>query len=197
MNSLIPTMKRAAAALEQGRIPYVLGGSLGAWARGSPDTAADLDFMVKPEDAERALTALVGVGMREERPPEQWLFKAWDGDVLVDLIFGPSGVEITDDVIARGERLGVAGMSIPVMAVEDLLTTVLMAMGEHSLDYEHPLQMARSLREQVDWSEVSARTHGSPYARAFFTLIEELGIAGPVSEREPSRPRIRIAASEH
>jgi hypothetical protein len=74
---------------------------------------------------------------------------------------------------------------------------MLMALGEHSLDYEHLLQIARSLREQVDWSEVKARTDRSPYARAFFTLIEGLEIAPTTSEREPTRPRIRIAASGH
>jgi hypothetical protein len=32
------------------------------------------------------------------------------------------------------------------------------------------------VREQVDWSDVRRRTEDSPYARAFFTLVEELGI---------------------
>ena len=27
--------------------------------------------------------------MTPERPPEEWLVKAWDGDMLVDLIFDP------------------------------------------------------------------------------------------------------------
>jgi hypothetical protein len=39
------------------------------------------------------------------------------------------------------------------------------------------LEVARSLREQIDWNEVRARTDGSPYADAFFTLVERLGIA--------------------
>jgi hypothetical protein len=32
------------------------------------------------------------------------------------------------------------------------------------------------VREQVDWTQVRARTEGSPYAKAFFTLVKELGI---------------------
>lgn len=27
--------------------------------------------------------------MRPEKPPQEWLWKAWDGDVLTDLIFAP------------------------------------------------------------------------------------------------------------
>ena len=36
--------------------------------------------------------------------------------------------------------------------------------------------MARPVREQVDWANVRERTNGSPFAAAFFTLGEELGI---------------------
>jgi GTP-dependent phosphoenolpyruvate carboxykinase len=27
--------------------------------------------------------------MRPEKPPQEWLWKAWDGNVLIDLIFAP------------------------------------------------------------------------------------------------------------
>ena len=36
--------------------------------------------------------------------------------------------------------------------------------------------MARALREQIDWDDVRRLTQSSPFARAFFTLVEELGI---------------------
>jgi len=41
------------------------------------------------------------------------------------------------------------------------------------------LELARSLREQIDWDAVRARTAESPFAKAFFTLVEELGIVEP------------------
>jgi hypothetical protein len=171
----------------------VLGGSTACWIRGAATTAADLDFMIKPEDAERALTALVGAGMREERPPEQWLLKAWDGTTLVDLIFEPSGMEVDDEVIARGERLSISGMWISVMSLDDVLITKLMTLGERSLDYEPLLQIARSLRERIDWRKIRARTEVSPYARSFFSLLEELGVTERGEGREGARPRIRAA----
>lgn len=76
--------------------------------------------------------------MRTEKPPESWLYKAWDGDVLVDVIFRPVG-------------------------------------------QERHLEFARALRERMDWQAIRERTEDSPYARAFFTLIEELGIVERVS----------------
>ncbi len=170
-------LKRAASALRDADVPFLLGGSLASWARGGPETRHDLDLMVKPEDAERALQALEAAGLRTERPPEEWLYKAWDGEVLIDVIFGPRGLEMTDEVLARGEELSVLGLDVRVMALEDMLATKLHALDEHALDYSSLLQIARALREQIDWAALRARTSASPYAGAFFTLVEELGVA--------------------
>jgi hypothetical protein len=169
-------LKRASAALREADVPFLVGGSLASWARGGPETRHDLDLMIRPEDLERAVTALDEAGLRTEKPPEEWLVKAWDGDVLVDVIFGPSGLQMTDEVIARGEVLTVLGMDMRVMALEDVLTTKLMALTEHALRFEGLLQIARALREQVDWDEVRGRTASSPFARAFFALLEGLEI---------------------
>ena len=187
-------LKRAAAALRDAGVPFLLGGSLASWARGGPETRHDLDLMIKPEDRDRALEALVQAGMRPEDPPEEWLVKAWDGDVLVDLIFSPKGMPMTEEVIARGEELAVLGMEMRVMALEDVLTTKLMALSEHALRYESLLRISRALREQVDWDTVRARTESSPFARAFFVLAEGLGIlpAHHASEASPEQRRARV-----
>jgi len=170
------SLKKAVAALRDAEIPFLLAGSLAVWARGGPETRHDLDFVIKPEDAERALAVVADAGMRAERPPEEWLHKAWDGDVLIDLIFAPRGLEVTDEVIARGELLHVVGITIPVMALEDVLATKLMALHEHELDYTGLLRIARAVREQLDWPALRRRTDSSPYAKAFFALCGELGI---------------------
>jgi predicted nucleotidyltransferase len=183
-------LKRSAAALREADVPFLLGGSLASWARGGPETRHDLDLMIKPEDAERALEALVQAGMRAEDPPEEWLLKAWDGDVLVDLIFGPKGLPMTDEVIARGEELAVLGMDMRVMALEDVVTTKLMALSEHAMRYDGLLRIARALREQIDWETVRERTASSPFARAFFVLLEGLEIL-------PEAPRRQAGGSPH
>lgn len=170
------SLKRAAGALREAEVPFVLGGGLAVWAHGGPATGHDLDLMIKPEDAERALDVLEQEGMRLEKPPEGWLYKAWDGDVLVDLIFAPVGQPVDDSVFSRAEELEVNAVPMLVMSLEDVLVTKLKALDEHELDYERPLEFARSLREQIDWRDVRDRTDGSPYAKAFFTLIEELGL---------------------
>jgi hypothetical protein len=173
-------LKRSAAALRRADIPFLLGGSLASWARGGPETTHDLDLMIKPEDADRALEVLREEGMEPERPPEDWLVKAWDSGTLVDLIFYPKGMPIDDEVIGRADVLSVLGLDIRVMALEDVLVTKLMALSEHALRYESLLPIARALREQVDWGDVRERTAAAPFARAFFVLLEGLEIV-PVS----------------
>jgi len=174
---LTDSLKRSIAALERQEIPYVLGGGLGCWARGGPPSSNDIDLMLKPEDAERAQEALAEAGMRPETPPEQWLRKAWDGDILIDLIYEPSGMTIDDEVIARGEEMSVEAMQIRVMDLDDLLVTKLLALDEHSADYRDLILITRSLREQIDWEQLRERTAASPFARAFFALADGLEIS--------------------
>jgi hypothetical protein len=181
---LAESLKRAVAALDEQEIPYLLGGGLGCWARGGPPSSNDIDLMLKPEDAERAQEALAAVGMRPETPPEQWLRKAWDGEILIDLIYEPSGMRIDDEVIARGEVLSVMAMQVRVMDLDDILITKLMALDEHSADYRDLILIGRSLREQIDWSKLRRRTAPSPFAAAFFTLAEGLEISPAPSSVE-------------
>jgi predicted nucleotidyltransferase len=79
-------------------------------------------------------------------------------------------------VFERADELNVNAVPMQVMSLEDLFVTKLTALREHELDYESVVQMARPIREQVDWEYVRERTKDSPYAAAFFTLVEELGI---------------------
>jgi len=56
-----------------------------------------------------------------------------------------------------------------------------------------PLQIARALREQIDWNALRRRTAASPYAKAFFVLVEELGITPQAAGDEASgRSRVRV-----
>lgn len=176
------SLKRGAAALRDSGIPFIVGGGLASWARGGPESGHDVDFFVTPEDAERAWKALEGAGMRLEKPPEEWLLKAWDGDVLIDIIFEPSGLEITEELINDAEELVILAQSMKVLSLEDLMVTKLACLREHHVDYDSHLEITRSLRERIDWAEVRRRAPDNPYVRAFFTLAGGLDLIPPVDE---------------
>jgi Nucleotidyl transferase of unknown function (DUF2204) len=173
---LLEAMKKSAGVLQGAEIPFVLGGGLACWARGAPKTEHDVDLLVRPDDAERAQQALAGAGMRTEKPPEGWLLKAYEGDVMIDLIFHPQGGPIDDGTFERAEDLEVHATRLKVAALEDVMVQKLLALSEQQPDYSSVLELARSLREQVDWDDVRRRTEDAPFAKAFFTLLDELEI---------------------
>jgi hypothetical protein len=179
-DDLLDVMRRVCAALRDGGVPFALAGGLAAWARGGPPTEHDVDLVLQERDAERALSVLDTGGLRTGRPPEGWLVKAWDGDILVDMIFRPAGLVVDAAYLDRCEVLSVHAIRVPVISANDLLATKLSAIGEHHLDYAPPLQWARALREQIDWRLLAHRTAASPFARAVLTLVTELGIAPDV-----------------
>src|SRR3954451_18791780 len=164
---ILETMKRCAAWLGAEQVDFVLAGSVAAWARGGPAICSDLDFVIRPGDSERALEILAAHGLRTERPPEGWLVKAYDGDVLVDLIHEPHGLDLEP------------------------------AFEEHYIDFEALLPIARALREQIDWSDVRRRTADRPIAVGFLALAEALGVApGQRGLRAvPEEPRIRVTTT--
>jgi hypothetical protein len=126
------------------------------------------------------VAALDEAGMKTDDPPEEWLTKAHDGDVTVDLIFRPSGVEVTE-VLARADERQVHAVTMPVLTVDDVLVTQLLSMTEHHMIYEGLIETARAVREQVDWDAVRRRTEHDAFARAFFTIVEGLAVVPPPS----------------
>lgn len=177
--NLLHAMRAAAAAFRDNGIEVALAGGFAVYARGGPPTEHDVDFILRAEDVEHAVEALEQAGFRTERPPEGWLFKVFDdNDAMIDLIFAPnSKPEIVPDILARSDELEVYAITMNVMSVTDVLATKLLTLKEHELDYESVLEIARSCREQVDWKLLREQTAESPYAKAFFTLAEELGLA--------------------
>ena len=176
-DEMLSALKKGAAALRDADLPFALGGGFAAWSWGAAASDHDVDFLVKAADVDRAVGALEACGMRIERPPEGWLMKAFEGDVMLDVIFSPAGMDVDDELLGRAEERSVDGMPMPVLHPDDLFVSKLSAMTEHSLDFEGLLAAARPLRELVDWDAVAERTSTSPYARAFLTLVRELGIA--------------------
>jgi hypothetical protein len=174
---LIEAMKAAAGILNDAGIEFVLGGGLSAWARGGPRSEHDVDFLIKPDDAEPALQAFDDAGWKTEKPPEGWLYKTWhENGALVDLIFDPASGPITQEIIDRSHEGEVMALRAKVATLEDVLVSKLMAIKEQELNFSSVLEWSRALREQIDWAEVRDRTQGSPFAKAFFVLLEELDI---------------------
>jgi predicted nucleotidyltransferase len=175
---LLDAMKKVAATLRDHDFEFALAGGLAVYARGGAETEHDVDLLLRRRDADAALELLGERGFRCERPAEGWLYKVYDeGGAMIDLIFAPNddpdGVEA---ILARADELEVYAIRMRVMSVTDVLASKLLALKEHEVDYEDVIEITRSVREQIDWDLLRERTRESPYAKAYFTLAEELGL---------------------
>lgn len=180
---MLAVLKKAVGVLTAADVPFALAGSMACWALGGPPSRHDVDLALTRTEAERALEALDAAGFRTERPPEGWLYKAWDDDVLVDLIWAPMGLQVTDEVLEAARVVNVDGIEVRALAPTDVLTSRLLALNESHLDFEGLLAIVRGVREQVDWAELRRRTDDRPLARSFLYMAGELGL---VSEAAPA-----------
>jgi hypothetical protein len=174
--SLVDTLKRAAYHLKEAGIPFCLAGSFAVYARGGESVEHDIDFLIKKEDAERVLTTLTAVGFTTEVPPEGWLVKAYEGDRLIDFIYAPVQRPVTDETFADTDIISVNACHMRVLSATELMIHKMLTWWAHSCDFTKALPVARSLREQIDWTRVYRETAASPYAYTFLVLLDRLGI---------------------
>ena len=173
---LITTLKRVASVLKGAGIPFALAGGFAAYARGGTSSDHDVDFLLRERDVDQALDALAEVGFRTVRPPEDWLVKVYDDDLMVDLIFRPVDNPVTDETLADSDPISVSAILMPVISATVLMEHKLLTFGQHYCDFAKALPLARSLREQIDWRRVRKATEESPYAQAFLVLLQKLDV---------------------
>ncbi len=175
-HNLREALKRVAVALKEAEIPFALIGGYAVWARGGPEPNHDVDFLVADADASRAAELLADAGFRVEHPPEDWLFKVYTDDSMVDVIFRDSGLPAERNVVLEADEIEVLSVEMPVLAATELLVQKMNALDEHFCDFSAMLPVARSLREQVDWDQVRVETAGNDFAATLLFLLERLGI---------------------
>ena len=180
---LLYTLKRVAAVLKQSEIQFALGGSFAVYAHGGHSSDHDVDFLIRQQDADRALEALVAVGFTAERPPEDWLVKVYDEDRLVDLIYRPIETPVTDETFTDTVVRTVDAIQMPVISASQLMVHKLLSFSQHYCDFACALPLARSLREQIDWDRVRKETAHSPYAEVFLILLDRLDVVPAETRR--------------
>lgn len=175
-SALLDTLTRVVTTLDAAGVDYAVGGGCAVYARGGPPSDHDVDVFVREDQVREAQAALVAEGMRPVEPPEDWLTKVYDGDVLVDLVFQPNYRTNMAELLARAEVMRVGATRAPVITATDLMVDKLLVLGPHRCDFTPLLLIARELREQVGWRQVAEETADSPYARAFLALVEDLSV---------------------
>lgn len=182
--NLREALKRVATALKETGVHFALMGGYAAWVRGGPEPDHDVDFLIRPEDADKVAGWLAEKGFQVVQPPEDWLFKVFTDDSMVDIIYRAGGALDVTPALERSTSLEVVSVRMPVLAATDLVEQKLSVLGERYCDLGAVLGVARALREQVDWVEVRERVAGNPFAEVALILLERLDIIEPAEQSE-------------
>lgn len=119
--------------LDEHEVPYVVIGGLASAALGRPRASADIDILVMPQDARRALAAFADLEFATDEINPYWLFKAVKQGVLVDLLFKMKGdIYLDAEMLARATMQQVLGTAARVIPAEDLIVVKALAHDEES-----------------------------------------------------------------
>lgn len=169
-------LRRAASALKENGPRFALAGSYALWAHGAPEPTHDVDLVVAESDVDEAVATLRDAGFAVERPPEDWLFKARNGETVVDVLHRLNGVRVESSTLDCAEQHDVLAIRMPVLPPTMVLIQQLRSLGEHYCDFAKLLPAVRAVREQLDWDRIRACTADNDYAVAFCVLVERLGL---------------------
>lgn len=154
------------AAIEEAGIQHLMIGGIPSEVMGRArwtEDGADIDFFVKPKDADNVLEALERAGFATKKAEEDWLYKATKGGVVVDVIFRSTGdIYLDDDMAARSFPGEFKGVPVKLVSAEDLLVMKAIAHNEQTARYWYDA-LGLLGRTDLDWDYVIGRAlhHGA------------------------------------
>lgn len=169
-------LRSAASALKENGPRFALAGTYALWAFGAPEPSHDVDLVVAEADVAGAEATLAEAGFVIEHPPEDWLFKARNGDAVVDILHRINGERVEPATLDRAEQRDVLAIAMPVLPPTMVVIQKLRSLNEHHCDFAKLLPVVRAVRERLDWPHIRAQTAGNDYAVAFLVLADRLGL---------------------
>ena len=155
-------LEAAIDVIENACVPYVLVGGVGSASMGRPRWTHDIDLLVAPVDADRALEALAEGGFKTERTNEHWIYKAERDDVVVDIIFRLVGdIYLDEAMLARAKIASFLDVDALVAAPEDQIVIKAIAHDEQSArHWNDALALIASC--EIDWNYLIERASRGP-----------------------------------
>jgi predicted nucleotidyltransferase len=156
-------LRKTVNALDEAEVPYALIGGIASSGFGRPRWTHDIDVFVKPEDASRALDALGTAGFKTERTDCRWIFKAFDQDVMVDIIFrSTGGFHLDREMFERAVHSEFQGHPVRLVPPEDLLIMKAVVHDEPSPRHWHDA-LGVLAGSELDWDYLERRALRAPH----------------------------------
>lgn len=162
LHTLEKILFEAIDIMESSKIPYALIGGFATKSMGRPRVTHDIDFFVRPDDANQVLEVLESRGFSTQKRDPFWLFKAWKEDILVDIIFKSSGdIYFDEEVQSHVRRMSYLGRFVNAISPEDFLVIKAAAHQEHNPHHWHDA-LAVLKQGNLDWEYLLRRAKNAP-----------------------------------
>src|SRR5437899_1625615 len=117
-------------------IPFLVIGGVASAVWGRPRWTQDIDVLVRPVDAKRALETLDDAGFATQETDQHWLYKGVKDGVIVDILFQSSGgIYLDEEMLERCQTREIHEMKLPIAAPEDLIVMKAVAHEEATPRY--------------------------------------------------------------
>jgi predicted nucleotidyltransferase len=169
---LLQVLGEAVEAIEDAGIPYAFIGGLASILLGPPSSTNDIDFFVRPEDAERVLEVLEQRGFDTKVHDPTWLMKAAKNGVLVDIIFRSTGdIYLDEEMINRTTVGEFKRQRLRIVSAEDLMVMKALAHSKGTHYWYDALDLLA--HSDMDWSYVLRRARHGPRRMLSFLIYAQ------------------------
>jgi len=154
-------LREVLEALAGDDIPFMVIGGVASAVWGRPRYTQDIDVLVRPHDAKRALDALEDAGFATQETYDHWLYKGLKTGVIVDVLFQSSGgIYLDEEMLDRRQHRELHGITLPLAAPEDLIVMKAVAHEEATPRYWHDA-LSIIARVDLDWDYLLRRARVS------------------------------------
>jgi len=149
-------------AMEKASVKYAFIGGIASGGLGRPRSTHDIDLFVMPEEAEKALRALAQYGFRTEKTDPSWLYKGFNDNILVDVIFKSKGeIYLDTEMYQRMITAEFHGKRLRLVSPEDLIIIKAAAHSELTPSHWHDA-IALLSHAKIDWPYLVRRARRAP-----------------------------------
>ena len=153
----LEVLKEALATLADHDVPFLVIGGVASAVWGRPRFTQDIDVLVRPHDAKRALEALEDAGFATQETDEHWLYKGLKDGVIVDVLFQSSGgIYLDEEMLDRCQTRELHEIKLPLAAPEDIVVMKSVAHEEATPRYWHDA-LSIIARVDMDWDYLLRR----------------------------------------
>jgi Nucleotidyl transferase of unknown function (DUF2204) len=145
-------------------VTFAFGGAFAtAVYTGELRNTKDFDFYVLPSDREAMVEATRRAGLTDHferlQYDRSWIYRASEGDVLVDIIWAMANhrADVDASWLSRGPLVEIRGERVRAIPIEELIWSKLYVLQRDRTDWGDVLNLIAAQAASIDWDHLLSR----------------------------------------